>query len=86
MKKDIQIGDLWWDENHCWSSDVEIVYLILSADMSANDVYLYRCSEFMWAGRGYCGANDRYFAEKEVLEMTNVGNIKQIKAFKRVLK
>ena len=83
MASEIKIGDLFWDEHHRWSdgSDtIDLCYLVLSADRP-NKVLYYRCARFMWAASSYSGACDRYFTADEILKMTKVGNIAQIKSF-----
>jgi hypothetical protein len=77
-------GQLWWDEHRLGDGDsVHIVYLILSADYH-EDLYFYKCAEFMWGDPGYMGASERYFLGDEIHDrLTYVGDIKQIKNFKR---
>lgn len=78
----LTIGDLFWDKDHAWSTSptLNFVYLVLSADMK-DGVYYYRLGTFMWCGAGYCGAHDQDFTADEVLRMTKVGNIADIKGF-----
>lgn len=83
-KPDITIGDLFWDKDHVWcdgSDTIDAVNLVLSAD-TEDGVYYYRLAHFTWCPSvGYCGAHDRKFAADDVLKMTKVGNITDIKAF-----
>ena len=82
-RDEIRIGDLFWDEHRDWcdgSETLNVCYLVLSAD-EKRDRYLYRCAFFMWAADGYCGAHERKFTAEEVLKMTRVGNIADIKSF-----
>lgn len=78
-QKELAIGDVWWDEHHKWTDggNTTEINLILSADME-DDLYLYRCARFMWCGLAYCGASDRKFLEREVRELTYVGNIREV--------
>ena len=80
---EITIGDLFWDKDHAWtdgSQDLDMVNLVLSADQEDGERH-YRVGTFMWCGSGYCGAHDRKFTAGEVLKMTKVGNIAEIKSF-----
>ena len=82
MASEIKIGDLFWDEHHRWSdgsNTIDLCYLVLSADR-LNET-LYCCDCFMWVGDGYSIVNNRNFTTDEILKMTKVGNIAQIKSF-----
>ena len=85
----IEIGQLWWDKNHCWcdgSVDIDICYLILSANCDTDGVIYWQCARFLWAGGGYCGADTREFTEDEILLMELVGSINDIKSPSRPIK
>ncbi len=86
--KELGIGQLWWDKNHEWcdgSDDLDVCYLILSADMQeleGKNVMVYKCAFFMWASGSYCGAHIREYTEEEIKLMEYAGNISDIKSFK----
>ena len=88
---DIDIGSLWWDKYNKWNGDVDLMYLVMSADEDKGKYY-YECAEFMYVeGKGYCGANIRKFLASEILQMKEIGKlpripirIKKRKLFRRI--
>ena len=80
----ITIGDLFWDENREWTEGeqtLNMVHLVLSRDRAEDGLDYWKLARFMWCTPGYCGANLDEFTDAEVLKMTKVGNIADIKAF-----
>ena len=83
----ILIGDVFWDEHHKWSDGDDnsmLIYIVLSGETHEDGhgaPFYYRCSRHAWCCGGYCGGPVREFTASEVLQMTKVGNIAQIKSF-----
>ena len=80
MMRKLEIGQLWYDKDRIWSNgDVDMVYLILSADMEDGEYY-WRVAKFMWAADGYCGAPTEKYLEKETTEVWQPGCKKTFRA------
>ena len=83
----IRPGDLFWDKDRVFtggSQTLNMVHIVLSADWTDDGEEYWILARFMWLGPGYSrysGANTREFTDAEVLRMTRVGNIADIKSF-----
>ena len=81
IDNDIKIGQIWWDKHHKWSPEtLDIFYLILSADKSEEDLYIYKTALIMFNKTIGCFGmriEDR-FQSFEIKQMELVGNVNNI--------
>lgn len=70
------VGEFYYDAGHCFGSDVDRYYLLLSHDYETTlNSFAWRCAIFLKFDDGFHGADVRDLFEEDIERLQLVGNL-----------